>query len=72
MSRKRGYCNDEEVKTEKINKPRERGWWWKDKGLEYIDKEGDVSELRVPVRILNLKEFLLNFLTPSNEMEKDE
>ena len=53
-----------------VGKLREIGWRLHTQGLEYMINEEKIKEVKPASRILNLKEYLLNYLTP--QMEKDD
>jgi len=65
--RKINEVTPEEIKVGKL---REIGWRLHTQGLEYMINEEKIKEVKPASRILNLKEYLLNYLTP--QMEKDD
>lgn len=62
--------NEVTVEETKIGKIREVGWRLHAQGLEYMLNEDKVKEVKPASRILNLKEYLLNYLAPL--MDKEE
>lgn len=69
MSSKR-KINEVITEENKVGKIREVGWRLSSQGLEYILNDSKIENVKPASRILNLKAYLLNYLTPL--MDKEE